>query len=171
MSQLVQFHLFCKLPTELQNLIWDKYDNEVDPIIWHEFFYSGPYICLTCPKPPYKSDKIPPDGLKGFQSYRVRRFEDGSRTYIEHEKKNLSTALSPSAGVNLPLHPRVRMDARGGEGDRRDPRTFARGRTWTSSTLPYPASISTCWVSCPHALRARIPGLSTTTTGSSRSAS
>ncbi|KAK8070478.1 hypothetical protein PG997_010681 [Apiospora hydei] len=95
MSQLTQFHLFPNLPLELQTLIWQKYDDEVDPIIWHEFHYSSP------------------DGLEGVQSYRVRRPGDGSCTDDEQHKKNVSTALSPSAGVNLSLHPFVRGDERG----------------------------------------------------------
>ncbi|KAK8023626.1 hypothetical protein PG993_011692 [Apiospora rasikravindrae] len=52
----------------MQNLIWEKYD-EVDPIIWHEFFYSRRGL-----RSPTANSN--PDGLEGVQSYRVRRFGD-----------------------------------------------------------------------------------------------
>ncbi|KAK6839488.1 hypothetical protein PG987_005354 [Apiospora arundinis] len=87
-------------------MIWEKYDNEVDPVIWHEFFYSHRPLRAS-------TTNAKSDGLEGVQSYRVRRPGDGSATDVRHKKKNQSTALSPLAGVYLPLHRRVRVDGRG----------------------------------------------------------
>ncbi|KAK7974290.1 hypothetical protein PG989_016138 [Apiospora arundinis] len=76
-------------------MIWEKYDNEVDPVIWHEFFYSHRPLRAS-------TTNAKSDGLEGVQSYRVRRPGDGSATDVRHKKKNQSTALSPLAGVYLP---------------------------------------------------------------------
>ncbi|KAK8103149.1 hypothetical protein PG984_016295 [Apiospora sp. TS-2023a] len=104
MPQLTEFHPFLKLPPELQYMIWAKYDDEVEPVIWHEFSYAGHTTI---------AGHTTPDLLQGDQSYRVRRPGDGSRTDDEHAKKSISKTLYPLAGVDLPLHPRVRTDGRG----------------------------------------------------------
>ncbi|KAK7917621.1 hypothetical protein PG985_011229 [Apiospora marii] len=125
MSQLTQFHLFTKLPPELQNMIWAKYDDEVDPVIWHEFSYAR---CSLRRSRRHTIGNTTPDSLEDVQSYRVRRPDDDSRPDDEHKKKSISRTLAPLTGVDLPLHPRVRIDARGepqcGDGRRPGPARF-----------------------------------------------